>query len=87
MKVEKVGDAVAIRIEIAGEKERALVEAIRQCRQSAWACTSGECVNIESIAESVEGTAILLTLTPKSGAQLDPSGIEECLRYLVPQNV
>jgi len=60
-----------------------LVKAIQRCRQSAWACPSGECMNIENIAQRVEPGRVSLTLTPRPGARLDPSGIEECLRYML----
>ena len=86
-RIEKQGTGLDVRIcDVAGQ-EQLLVEAIRRCRQSAWACTSGECMNIESIAERVTDGDVFLTLTARSGSELDPGGIEECLRYMLPEAV
>lgn len=85
--IENQDAGLRISIEDVAGHEQALVEAIRCCRQSAWACTSGECLNIDAIAERVEAGSVFLTLTPRAGTRLDPSGIEECLRYMLPQAV
>jgi hypothetical protein len=45
----------------------------------------GKCLNIGSIEERVEDGRIFLTLTPRLGAQLNSSGIEECLGYMLRQ--
>ncbi|MBI2312783.1 MAG: hypothetical protein HYU77_09805 [Betaproteobacteria bacterium] len=79
--IEKQGDGLRVHIEGVAGQEQALVEAIRQCRQSAWACPSGECVNIESIADRTEAGIVILTLSARPGVQLDASAIAECLRY------
>ena len=77
--------AYIVRIDdVSGQKEP-LLEAIRRCRQSAWACPSGECQNIGAIEERTEGRSVFLTLTPRPGVELDLSGIEECLRYMLSQ--
>ncbi len=77
--------ACIVRIdEIAAQKEP-LLEAIRRCRQSAWACPSGECRNIGNIEERAEGGSVILTFTPRPGVELERSGIEECLRYMLGQ--
>jgi hypothetical protein len=78
---------IGVRIDDVAGQEQTVLEAIRQCRQSAWACPSGECRNIGSMEERAEDGSIFLTLTPRPGAQLDPSGIEECLRYMLHQAV
>ncbi len=79
--VEKQGTNISVRIDDVAGQEQSLVETIRLCRQSAWACQSGECRNIGAIEERVEGGSIFLTLIPRPGAQIDPSGLEICLRY------
>jgi hypothetical protein len=76
-------NGLRVQIDDVSGQERALLLQIRQCRQSAWACPSGACLNIGSIEERVEDGRIVLTLTPRPGAQLDPSGIEECLGYML----
>ena len=81
--VETRGNDVCVQIDGVSGHEEALLEGIRRCRQSAWACQSGECVNIGTMEERVEGGSMFLTLTPRPGAQLDPGGIETCLRYLL----
>jgi len=42
-----------------------------------------ECVNIGTMEERVEGRSVFLTLVPRPGAQIDPGGIETCLRDLL----
>ncbi len=79
--VEKQGADISVRIDGIAGREQALIEAIRRCQQSAWACQSGECLNIGAIQERVEGASLFLTLIPKAGVELNPSGIETCLRY------
>jgi hypothetical protein len=78
---------LSVQIDGVSGQEPAVLEQIRRCRQSAWACPSGECLNIGSIDERVEDGRIFLTLTPRPGAQLEPSGIEECLGYMLRQVV
>ncbi len=81
--VEKQDPGVSIQIEDVAGQEQEFLEAIRSCRQGAWACQSGECVNIGEMAERVDDGRVFLTLTPKPGAHIDPAGIEVCLRYML----
>ena len=85
--IEKQDTGLSIRIEEVAGQEQALVEAIRECRKTAWACPSGECLNVETIGERVGQGCVYFTLTPRPGAVLDPAGIEQCLRYTLPQAV
>jgi hypothetical protein len=78
---------ISIQIDDVLGQEAILVQKIRQCRQSAWACPSGECLNVGSIDERIEEGRVFLTLTPRPGAQLNLSGIEECLSYMLHQTV
>ncbi len=84
--VERNGD-FSVRIDAARGQEQVLLDKIHRCRQSAWACPSGECRNIASIDERTEAGSIVLTLTPRPDAQLDRAGIRECLRYMLGQDV
>ncbi|MDO8597580.1 MAG: hypothetical protein Q7R45_13285 [Sulfuricaulis sp.] len=86
--IEKQGTGISIRIDDVAGQEQAVLEVIRQCRrQSAWACPSAECQNIGSMEERAGDGSVFLTLTPRPGTQLDPSGIEECLRYTLHQAI
>jgi hypothetical protein len=84
-RITKQDNGLSVQIDDVSGREPALLQQIRQCRQSAWACPSGECLNIGSIEERVEDGRIYLTLTPRLGAQLNSSGIEECLGYMLRQ--
>ncbi len=85
--IEQRQHDISVRIEGLAGEEKTLLDAVRLCRQSAWACPSGECLNIETIeAGSVEGS-VLLTLTPRAGVQLKLAAIEECLSYTLHQAV
>jgi hypothetical protein len=81
--VEKQGTNISVRIDDVAGREQTLIQAIRLCRQSAWACPSGECQNIGTIEERAEGGSVFLTFVPRPGAQIDPSGLEICLRYIL----
>lgn len=82
-RITKQDTGLSVQIDDVSGQESALLLQIRQCRQSAWACPSGECLNIGSIEERVEDGRIVLTRTPRPGAQLDLSGIEECMSYML----
>ena len=78
---------ISIRIEGLPGNESALLDALAHCRKSAWACPSGECLNVESTeTRSAEG-CVFMTLRPRTGAQLDLKAMEECLRYTLHQAV
>ena len=85
--VEKQDTRLSIRIEGLAGQEQTLLETIRQCRPSAWACPSGECLNIETIKASGTEGGVTLDLTAKSGVQLSSAAIEECLRYMLKQAI
>lgn len=84
--VEERDRGLEIRIEELAGREEDVLQAVRECRKhSAWACPSGECVNIASIdAERSHGT-VLLHLTPRPGEKLSGAAIQECLRYILDQ--
>lgn len=82
-RVEKHGEQVSIRIDGVAGREQAVIDEIRRCRQSAWACQSGECMNIGTMEARAQDGSVLLTLTPRPDAQINPAGIEICLRYLL----
>ena len=77
----------SVRIDDVSGQEQTVLEQISRCRQSAWACPSAECRNVGSIEERMEAGSIFLTLTARPGTQLDRSGIEECLAYMLHQAV
>ena len=81
--IEKSGTGLNVRIDDVAGREQAVLEEIRKCRQSAWACPSGECMNIGTMEERSGDGCVFLTFTPRSGEQLSPSGIEQCLRYML----
>lgn len=85
LSIEPRDGGCTVRIEGLQGQEEALLNAIRLCRQSAWACQSGECVNIEKITERVDEGGVCLDLQPREGASLSASGIAACLRTMLPQ--
>lgn len=85
--VEERDGGLSVRIDGVAGREQALVDAIRACRTSAWACPSGECMNIAEIGERIEQGTLVVALTPRPAARLDPRGIEQCLRYMLPEKV
>jgi hypothetical protein len=82
-RVEKQGNNIGVRIDDVAGQEQVLLESLGRCRQGAWACQSGECMNIGTMEERVEGGSVFLTLIPRPGAEIDLAGIQICLRYML----
>lgn len=89
MKIRAASDGLGATVRVDGwaGREEALLAALRRCRQSAWACACGECMNVDAMDARTEGEGVLLTLTPRPGTRLSPAGIEQCLGYLLAQTV
>jgi hypothetical protein len=85
--IAEQGNGFSVRIDDVRGQEQELLNKLHRCRQSAWACPSGECRNIASIDERAEGGSILLTLAPRPDTRLDRAGISECLQYMLGQAV
>jgi len=82
--IDRQGPGLSVRIEGAAGREQTLVDAIRLCRRSAWACQLGDCMNVQSIEERVADGVVHLTLTARPGIELDAASIEQCLRLILP---
>jgi hypothetical protein len=85
--VESTDTGLEVRIDDVAGQEQALLDSIRQCRQSAWACPSGECMNIGTMEERAGDGCIFLTVTSRAGAKLSTAGFEQCLAYMLSQAV
>lgn len=82
--VSKQDTGISVRIEEVAGQEQAILEAIRQCRQSSsWACPSGECRSIGEMDERLEDGGIVLTLSARPGAEINLKGLEECMGYML----
>lgn len=85
--IDRQGPALGVRIEEADGQAQGLLEAVRRCRQSAWACRLGDCMKVASITERVDGDTVCLTLTPRPGVELDAVAVGQCLRLVLPAAV
>ena len=83
--IEEVQTGLNVRIDGVAGREQSVVEKIRSCRQSAWACPSGECMKIGTMEERLGEGWVSLILTPRPGEQLSSVGIDQCLRYMLQQ--
>ncbi len=81
--IEKTGAGLSVRIDNVAGREQVVLEKLRNCRQSAWACPSAECTKIGTMAERVGDGCVFLTLEPRSDDPLSAAGIEQCLRYML----
>lgn len=84
LQIDQQGPALSVRIEEAAGQARAVLDAVRRCRQSAWACQLGDCMSVASITERIDSDTVYLTLTPKPGFELDAVAIGQCLRLVLP---
>ena len=85
--IEKQGNEVVIRFEKLGDQAQAVVAAMGRCRQSAWACPSGECMKIAGMETCAEGDAVALRLKPHPDAPLSVVSLGECLKYHLPKDI
>lgn len=81
--IESTGPGLTVRIDDVAGREQSVLERIRDCRSSAWACPSGECMKIAEMQEHSGEGCVVLTLTPGSTEPLSRAGIEQCLRYML----
>lgn len=76
---------VVISFEELGTQARMVIDAIGRCRQSAWACTSGECMKIAAMETCGEGDTLAVRLKPRADTALSVASIGECLKYQLPR--
>ena len=85
--IEQQGKDVVIRFEQLGNQAEAVVAAMGRCRQSAWACPSGECMKIASMETSGDGEALAVKLKPRGDSELSVASLGECLKYQLPKDI
>jgi len=85
--IEQQGKDVVIRFEKLGNQAEAVVAAMGRCRQSAWACPSGECMKIASMETSGDGEALAVKLKPRGDSELSVASLGECLKYQLPKDI
>jgi hypothetical protein len=81
--IEKAGSGLSVRIDNVAGREQTVLDRIRDCRQSAWACPSAECTKIGTMDQRSAGGCVYLTLVPRADEPLSAAGIEQCLRYML----
>ena len=86
-RIEKQGDDVVISFEEVGGEAQQVVAAISRCRQSAWACTTGECMKIGDMRAQGEGVELAVRLRARDGQALDVAALGECLKYQLPKQM
>ncbi len=85
--IEKQADEIVISFEDLGGHAQAVIDAIGRCRQSAWACTSGECMKIGKMDTCGEGETLCVRLRPRPDLELDVASLGECLKYQLPRQI
>ena len=85
--IEKQGKEVVIRYEQLGDQAQAVTAAMGRCRQSAWACPSGECMKIAGMETCADGEALVVTMKPRPDAELSVASLGECLKYQLPKDI
>ncbi len=86
-RIEKQGDEVVISFEEVGGEAQEVIAAIGRCRQSAWACTTGECTKIGDMTTQGEGVELAVRLKPRTDMALDVASLGECLKYQLPKQM
>ncbi|HSN20964.1 MAG TPA: hypothetical protein VLS49_09810 [Usitatibacter sp.] len=81
--IEKTGAGLSVRIDNVAGSEQAVLDKLRDCRRSAWACPSAECTKIGRMDERIADGCVFLSLEPASADPLSAAGIEQCLRYML----
>lgn len=81
--IESAGRDLIVRIDEVAGREQYVLDKIRDCRRSAWACPSGECLRMAHMEERMSAGCVYLTLSPIPGERLQAKGVEQCLRYML----
>ncbi len=83
--IEQQGNEVVISFDALDSQAQVMIEAIGRCRESAGACSSGECMKIADMETcAVDGT-MAVRLKPRSDAALSMVSLGECLKYHLPK--
>lgn len=83
--IEKQGNEVVVSFDALDSQAQVMIDAIGRCRQSAWACPSGECLKVAGMETcTVEGT-MAVRLKPRADASLSVVSLGECLKYQLPK--
>lgn len=85
--IEKQDEEVVIRFEQLDGHAEEVIEAMGRCRQSAWACPSGECLKIATMETCANGDALAVRLRPLPDAKLSIASLGECLKYQLPKEI
>lgn len=85
--IEKQGNEVVISFDALDAEAKVMIEAIGRCRQSAWACPSGECMKIADMETCAKGDALAVRLKPRPDAALSVVSLGECLKYQLPKEI
>lgn len=83
-RIESQGVQLQVRIENDSQTGQQVLDAVHACKAlSWWSCPSGECSKIGSCESRIEESAVVLMMTPRAGETLSPTGVQECLRYVL----
>lgn len=83
-RIEGQGAQLHVRIDNDSQTGQQILEAVHACKAlSWWSCPSGECSKIGTCEARQDGEAVVLFMTPRAGETLSPSGVAECLRYVL----
>jgi hypothetical protein len=85
--IEQQGNEVVISFDALDSQAQVMIEAIGRCRQSAWACSAGECMKIADMETCAVGGTMAVRLKPRSDATLSMVSLGECLKYQMPKEV
>ena len=85
--IEQQGNEVVISFDALDSQAQVMIEAIGRCRQSAWACPSGECMKIADMETCAAGDTLAVRLKPRPDAALSVVSLGECLKYQMPKEV
>jgi hypothetical protein len=85
--IEQQGNEVVISFDARDSQAQVMIEAIGRCRQSAGACSSGECMKIAGMETCAVGDALAVRLKPRPDAALSVVSLGECLKYQIPREI
>lgn len=85
--IEKQGNEVVISFDALDSQAQVMIDTIGRCRQSAWACSSGECMKIADMETCAANGTMAVRLKPRTDAELSVASLGECLKYQLPKEV
>lgn len=81
--VTRKPNGLQIHVQNTGGQEQGLLHALQECQDGRCSCPSAEYVKLQSMQVTVTPDTVDVDLQARSGTDLDPVAVQNCLDYIV----